>query len=104
MEISRLDYMTLGIEWNARQKLIDEMYPNDDGMFNFIMRKFLKDPYTTNEDKLLAIPNYENPENIEKTRQKYREHFAKVNQMCIENGIYPFFNDPNNLAECERIR
>ena len=104
MEVSMLDYMTRGIEWNTRQKLIAMMYPNNDGMFNFLIREFLRDPYTTNKYKLLAIPNYKNPEVLESTRQTYRDHFAKINQMCIENGIYPFFEDPSDIAKCESTR
>ena len=96
--------MTRGIEWKKRQKLIDMMLPNPDGMFNFLIIEFLKDPYTTNKYKLMPIPNYHKPENVEAVRQQYRQHFAKINQMCIENGIYPFFKDPNDLADCERMR
>ena len=103
-EYSMLDYMTRGIEWNARMDLVDMMEPKNNGIFNFIIVKFLKDPYTTNEYKLMAIPNYETPENVEAVRVKFREHFAKINQMCIANGIYPFFKDPNDLAECESMR
>ena len=58
VEYSMLDYMTRGIEWNARMDLVDMMEPKNNGIFNFIIVKFLKDPYTTNEYKLMAIPNY----------------------------------------------
>ena len=104
-EYSMLDYMTRGIEWNARQKLIRMLDPHSDTMlFNFLIVKFLKDPYTTSKFKLCAIPNYQNPENVEAVREKYRLHFAKINEMCIANGIYPFFKDPNDLQQCESMR
>ena len=104
MDYSMLEYMTRGIEWNTRKKLIDMMISDKDGMFNFLILDFLKDPYTTNRFKLMPISNYHKPENVEAVRQQYRQHFAKINQMCIENGIYPFFDDPNDLADCEGMR
>ena len=105
MDYSMLEYMTRGIEWKTRQALIHMMDPNNSSMlFNFLIRDFLKDPYTTNRYKLLAIPNAKDPEKVEMVRQQYRQHFAKINQMCIENGIYPFFDDPNDIADCESTR
>lgn len=104
-EYSMLDYMTRGIEWNKRLDLVDMLDPHQNTMmFNFLIVKFLKDPYTTNEFILLAIPNHDDPAVVEGVREKYRQHFAKINQMCIENGIYPFFKDPNDLKECEQMR
>ena len=104
-EYSSLDYLTRGIEWNARQKLIDMFDPHSNTMlFNFLIVKFLKDPYTTNEFKLLAIPNHEDPAVVEGVRQKYRQYFASINEACIANGIYPFFKDPNDLKACESMR
>lgn len=105
VEYSMLDYMTRGIEWNARQELIEMMDPPSSSMlFNFLIVKFLKDPYTTDEFILCAIPNSEDSENVEAVREQYRRHFAKINQACIANGIYPFFVDPNDLKACEYKR
>ncbi len=104
-EFSSLDYLTRGVEWEKRQDLIDMFDPHQHTMmFNFLIVKFLKDPYTTDKFKLLAIPNHETPGVLEGVREKYRQHFAKINEMCIANGIYPFFEDPNDLKACESMR
>ena len=104
-EYSSLDYLTRGIEWEKRQDLIDMFDPHQNTMmFNFLIVKFLKDPYTTDQFKLLAIPNHEKPGVLEGVREKYRQYFAKINEACIANGIYPFFEDPNDLKACESMR
>ena len=104
MERCKLEYAIKNLPEFKKGKFIEEVDPNGDYEFDFLVAKFLRNPDTKDPFILLAVPNYTDPAFVEAYKQKYIKKFEKINQMCIENRIYPFFKNPKDLAECEATR
>ena len=43
-------------------------------------------------------------ENVKKYLDEFRTQFHKINEMCKENKIYPFFENPNDVRDSELTR
>ena len=105
MERCKLEYLIRYVRpQELKWKLIDAVDPKNQYEFNFLAVKFLKDPDTTNKYVLMVIPNHHNPENVRAYKEKFINHFKKINEICIECNVPPFFPDHTNLKECEYIR
>lgn len=105
MERCKLEYLIRYVRpQELKWKLIDAIDPKNQYEFNFLAVKFLKDPDTTNKYVLMVIPNHHNSENVKAYKEKFVNHFKKINEICIECNVPPFFPDPTNLKECEYIR
>ena len=104
MDRSKLEYMIKNLPEHKKWELIEEVDPNGDYEFNDIAVEFLKNPDTKDPFILLAVPNYMDPASIEAYKEKYVKKFEKINAMCIENRIYPFFKNPKDLVESEETR
>ena len=108
MDRSKFEYLTKYVFRNCGEdkwwELKETVDLENKYEFNFLIVKFLKNPDTTDENILIAIPNYENSVNIEECKQKYIKIFKRINALCIECKIYPFFKNPSDLRESEITR
>jgi len=104
MDRSKLEYMIKNLPEHKKWEFQEQVDPDGSYEFDDSTVKFLKNPDTQDPFILLAVPNYMDPASIEAYKEKYVKKFEKINAMCIENKIYPFFKNPKDLAESEETR
>jgi len=104
MNTSKLDYYTRNLSMSKKGDFEIAMDPKGVYDFNFLTVKFLKDPDTKDPFKLLAIPNDPTPENRAAYIEKYVKIFERINELCLENKIRPFFDDPKDVTASELTR
>ncbi len=104
MDRCKLDYIFKNFNAMQKKRMVQEIDPFGVYMFNEFICKFLKDPDTTDKDILCFIPGWRNPKHIETCKERYRDQYKKINDICIHNNIAPFFKNPNNIKESELTR
>ena len=104
MDRSKLEYLIKNLPICKQHEMIEEMDPDGDYEFNFLTKKFLKNPDTKDPFVLLAVPNPYDPASVEAFKEKYVKQFEKINALCIQNKIYPFFDNPKDLRSSELTR
>ena len=104
MDRCKLEYMLRYIDPDKKWDIIEAVDPENKYMFNFLAVKLLKNPDTQNKFTLMVVPNSDNPENVKKYLDEFRTQFHKINEMCKENKIYPFFENPNDVRDSELTR
>lgn len=84
----KLEYMIKNIDIIPRKRLI-----------------FLFDKDSWYHFHKYEIEKLEEFKKIEPTiREKFKNIFTEINQICIDNHTYPIFEDPSNIEECLKIR
>ena len=104
MKRSKLEYLLRHLPREQENELVREIDPKGEYMFGPLICKFLATPNTRNPDILCFVPGWRYPENIEECKEKYRAQYRKINDLCIKNGIKPFFPKPDNIKQSEAIR
>lgn len=104
MDRSKLEYMVKNLSMKQKGDIYVQIDPDGEYEFDFLTQEFLKNPDTKDPFVIIAVPNYMDPEAVEAYKLKYIQQFEKINDMCKENKIYPFFQDPTNLVESEATR
>lgn len=126
MDRCKLEYMIKPLELKDKKKMIQLVDPFHDYMFNKDISRFLLNPDTDDAEILfflgpchmLYYTAYDNDEEFEllelyrmdkekeliEIKEKYITQYKLINELCIENNIFPFFKDPTNLKECEKTR
>ena len=103
MDRCKLEYMIKNADFKAKKEIIYEMDPYGDYFFGKDCSNFLLDINGPNvfyyHPEFQYLPEMKD-ELIEEAIKKYKY----INELCINNKIYPFFKDPTNVEECERIR
>ncbi len=104
MNTSKLDYYIKYLPMSIKGTFRTWMDPKGEYDFNFLTVKFLKDPDTKDPFKLIAIPGDPTPENKAEFIEKYVKIFEKINALCIDNKIRPFFDNPKDVKASELTR
>ncbi len=105
MDRCKLEYMIKNFDIKQKKKIIQEIDPY--GSYKFIKdySNFLLDPETEDFNILIQIPEILYiPGEKELFIKEFIEQYKLINELCIENNIYPFFKDYTNVAECEMTR
>ena len=105
MDRCKLEYMIKRFEFKEKKRVIQEIDPYGDYEFKKDISSFLLDPNTTDFYILNNLPILKYfPEEKEPFLNKYIDLYKEINELCIKNNTYPFFKDPTNVSECEKIR
>lgn len=105
MDRCKLEYMIKNFDFKEKKKIIVLMDPYGDYEFKKDISNFLLDPDTTDFYILNNLPILQYfPEEKEPFLNKYINLYKEINELCIKNNTYPFFKDPTNVSECEKIR
>lgn len=104
MDRCKLEYIIKGFNNDGKKEIIDLIDPEGHNYFHSLARDFLINPETKDVYILSFIPANHKIENIENTKILYRQIFKRINEICIENKIYPIFEQPENLTESELTR
>ena len=103
MDRCKLEYMIKNADFKAQKNIIYEIDPYGDYFFTKRHSEFFLDP--NDPDVLVFYPEFEFlPEIRDELINKAIEKYTRINELCMKNKTYPFFKDPTNICECERIR
>lgn len=119
MDRCKLEYMIKRFDFNEKKRIIMEMDPYGDYKFKKDISRYLLDPDTKDEDVLMYIGPYTTmyfvsnkddefkelmEQELEEIKEEYINQYKLINELCIKNNTYPFFEDPTNIKECEKTR
>ena len=118
MDRCKLEYMIKRFDFNEKKRVIQEIDPYGDYKFKKDISRYLINPDTDDEEILMYVGPYSMlyyiskdeafRENMEKEVKELQEEFINqyklINELCIKNNTYPFFEDPYNIKECEKTR
>ena len=119
MDRCKLEYMIKRFDFNEKKRIIMEMDPYGDYKFKKDISRYLLDPDTKDEDVLMYIGPYTTmyfvsnkddefkelmEKELEEIKEEYINQYKLINELCIKNNTYPFFEDPTNIKECEKTR
>ena len=105
MDRCKLEYMIKRFDFQEKKKIIKLIDPYGDYEFKKDISRFLLDPNTTDDNILSQLPILKYfPETKESFINEYIDLYKLINDLCIKNKAYPFFEDPTNVAECEKTR
>ena len=119
MDRCKLEYMIKRFDFNEKKRIIMEMDPYGDYKFKKDISRYLLDPNTKDEDVLMYIGPYTTmyfvsnkddefkelmEQELEEIKEEYINQYKLINELCIKNNTYPFFEDPTNIKECEKTR
>lgn len=119
MDRCKLEYMIKRFDFNEKKRIVMEMDPYGDYKFKKDISRYLLDPDTKDEDVLMYIGPYTTmyfvsnkddefkelmEQELEEIKEEYINQYKLINELCIKNNTYPFFEDPTNIKECEKTR
>lgn len=104
MNRSKLDYMIKDFPIEAKEEIIHIIDPDGQNYFHFLARDFLMNPNTKDVWTLSFIPANYKPENIKNTKLIYKLLFKRINEIFIENKVFPLFENPEDLTQSELTR
>lgn len=105
MDRCKLEYLIKNMDFQEKKKVIKLMDPYGDYEFKGYISKFLLNPDTTDDNILVNLPILRFfPEEKEPFINKYINLYKSINELCIKNNTYPFFKDPTNVIESEKVR
>ena len=104
MNRSKLEYFSRSLSIDKERQLRQAVDPDGNYMFGKIACDFLKDPDTKDKRIINRIPGHTNPQLIEDYKNRYRSQYERINNLCKENKIYPFFEDPRDIKKSEATR
>ena len=119
MDRCKLEYMIKRFDFNEKKRIIMEMDPYGDYKFKKDISRYLLDPDTKDEDVLMYIGPYTTmyfvsnkdeefkelmEQELEEIKEEYINQYKLINELCIKNNTYPFFEDPSDIKECEKTR
>lgn len=119
MDRCKLEYMIKRFDFNEKKRIIMEMDPYGDYKFKKDISRYLLNPDTKDEDVLMYIGPYTTmyfvsnkddefkelmEQELEEIKEEYINQYKLINELCIKNNTYPFFEDPTNIKECEKTR
>lgn len=119
MDRCKLEYMIKRFDFNEKKRIIMEMDPYGDYKFKKDISRYLLNPDTKDEDVLMYIGPYTTmyfvsnkddefkelmEKELEEIKEEYINQYKLINELCIKNNTYPFFEDPTNIKECEKTR
>ena len=119
MDRCKLEYMIKRFDFNEKKRIIMEMDPYGDYKFKKDISRYLLDPDTKDEDVLMYIGPYTTmyfvsnkdeefkelmEQELEEIKEEYINQYKLINELCIKNNTYPFFEDPTDIKECEKTR
>ena len=103
----KLEYLIKSIEIQSRKRLI--FLFDKDSQFEFhrvrtkSLEEFKNSKYDLTDEYQRIMYEVEK-DNDESLRKEYENIFKEINEICIDNNIYPIFNDPSNTEECLKLR
>ena len=101
MKTCKLEYMLKSMNTTPKNELLGLIDIENDFTFQRFNTK-LTEEY---EEKTLVEDDDFNAFVYKKNKfQEYQEIFTRINEICIENKIFPIFNDPSNIEECLDLR
>lgn len=100
MERRKLEYLTRRVNINDLKKLYGMIDYEGIYHFNQKVAEVLKEGGTMYG----ILPPEDRKELDIQFMVEYMIRFEEMNQLCIKNKTAPFFLDPTNLSECEKIR
>ena len=119
MDRCKLEYMIKRFDFNEKKRIIMEMDPYGDYKFKKDISRYLLNPDTKDEDVLMYIGPYTTmyfvsnkddefkelmEKELEEIKEEYINQYKLINELCIKNNTYPFFEDPTDIKECEKTR
>ena len=119
MDRCKLVYMIKRFDFNEKKRIIMEMDPYGDYKFKKDISRYLLNPDTKDEDVLMYIGPYTTmyfvsnkdeefkelmEQELEEIKEEYINQYKLINELCIKNNTYPFFEDPTDIKECEKTR
>ena len=119
MDRCKLEYMIKRFDFNEKKRIIMEMDPYGDYKFKKDISRYLLNPDTKDEDVLMYIGPYPTmyfvsnkdeefkelmEQELEEIKEEYINQYKLINELCIKNNTYPFFEDPTDIKECEKTR
>lgn len=119
MDRCKLEYMIKRFDFNEKKRIIMEMDPYGDYKFKKDISRYLLNPDTKDEDVLMYIGPYTTmyfvsnkdeefkelmEQELEEIKEEYINQYKLINELCIKNNTYPFFEDPTDIKECEKTR
>ena len=125
MDRCKLEYMIKRFDFQEKKKIIREIDPYGNYMFNKDISRYLVNPSTDDIDILMNVGPcsliyyigfvdddseiaYSYKKDMEKevmeVKEKFIAQYNLINELCIENNTLPFFKNPTNISECEKIR
>ena len=119
MDRCKLEYMIKRFDFNEKKRIIMEMDPYGDYKFKKDISRYLLNPDTKDEDVLMYIGPYTTmyfvsnkddefkelmEKELEEIKEEYINQYKLINELCIKNNTYPFFEDPTDIKECETTR
>lgn len=124
MDRCKLEYMIKRLDFKDKKELIRKIDYEGDYEFNRDISKFLLNPDTKDPEILTYVGPYCNlyyhsymfykrvneeykedmEKELEEVKEKFRNIFKAINDLCIKNNTYPLFEDPNDLRKCEETR
>lgn len=105
MDRCKLEYLIKNMDFQEKKKVIKLMDPYGDYEFKGYISKFLLNPDTTDDNILVNLPIlWFFPEEKEPFINKYINLYKSINELCIKNNTYPFFKNPTNVTESEKVR
>lgn len=104
MDRCKLEYMIKNCTFEQKKHIIREVDPYGNYMFGSLICQFLKDPDNVDEDVLFIVSVGGDEQILNEEKQRYIDQYKKINDLCIEYNMYPFFKDPTNIKESEATR
>ena len=119
MDRCKLEYMIKRFDFNEKKRMIIEIDPYGDYKFKKDISRYLLNPDTKDEDVLMYIGPYTTmyfvsnkddefkelmEKELEEIKEEYINQYKLINELCIKNNTYPFFEDPTDIKECEKTR
>ena len=119
MDRCKLEYMIKRFDFNEKKRIIKEVDPYGDYKFKKDISRYLVNPDTDDEEILMYIGPYSMlyfvsnkdeeykklmEQEVNEIKEEYINQYRLINELCIKNNTHPFFDDPNNIKECEKTR
>lgn len=124
MDRCKLEYMIKRLDFKDKKELIRKIDYKGDYEFSKDISNFLLNPDTDDPEILTYLGPYcniyycslryykkeikEDKENMEKEleeiKEKFRNIFKAINDLCVKNNTYPLFENPDDLKKCEERR
>lgn len=107
MKTCKLEYMIRNMNEDSKSEIIYLFDKNSEFIFSSFNIKAVEDfkkLKPVSGDSLEAF-EYKNAYYLYMSLSlRYETIFNRINEIFIENNVYPIFNDPSNLEECFVIR
>ena len=119
MDRCKLEYMIKRFDFNEKKRMIIEIDPYGDYKIKKDISRYFLNPDTKEEDVLMYIGPYTTmyfvsnkddefkelmEQELEEIKEEYINQYKLINELCIKNNTYPFFEDPTDIKECEKTR